>query len=457
MKTRPRVLLLVPPGPAIYVRDNYCSFSSKADYYWPPIDLVTQSGILGEVADLSVVDATAERLTPAAALERCAAPRPDLTLFVTGTASVDNDMAFVRDLKQITGTKLFGSGGNLTFWADRMMAEYPHLDGIVLEFISTSLVEILSGNGSGIEGVVLRNDGSVVHHPARRKKNFRCGIPRHSAFPLNRYKVPQARHRPFVRTLTSFGCSYRCDFCIESAFPIAYRDLDELSSEFRALSEMGIREIYFMDNVLTAWRARFLEICDELQKAGGFSWFGQSRADNLDEEVVSAARRAGCHFMMVGVESGSERILQQHKKGHGIRETIQAFELLRRHRIESLAYFILGLPGETRETMQESLDLALRLPCDYVSFTIATPDPGTAMRDAAIAAGDLADSEMRFDCSVGSPLRAKGLSEAELHAFLRTAHRRFYLRPGQIARQIASIRSPRDFVSRFATALSLLF
>lgn len=456
--THPRVLLLAPPGRGTFIRDNYCSFSSKADYYWPPIDLVVQSGILQEKAAVTVLDATAEHLDFDRALDRAAAVNPAWTVFVTGTASFKEDMDFVARLKERTGTKLIGSGGNLTFWGDTIMRDHQVLDGILLEFISRSVAGLVDGVDTELESLLLRDSSeAVTRYGIRKKKNFKCGIPLHSAFPQSRYKVPQARKHPFVRTLTSFGCSYQCDFCIESRIPLVYRDQDELFRELHELAAAGIPEIYFMDNVLTAWHDYFLRVCKELETLGCFSWFGQSRADNLNEEVVVAAKRAGCHFMMIGVESGSELLLKAHRKGHGLEETLSAFALLRKHGIESLAYFIVGLPGETIETMRATLELALRLPCDYVSFTIATPDPGTPMRDAAIGSGELDSSATEFDCSRGSPIRLGTLTADQLARFQKTAHRAFYLRPSYLARQIARLRGPADLLSKSRTAYSLLF
>jgi len=452
-----RVLLLVPPGPVIYIRDNYCSFSSKADYYWPPIDLVAQSGLLRGRAPVSVLDATAERMSDGGALDAAAALRPDATIFVTGTASLEADMRFVERLKERTGTRLYGSGGNLAFWGEDIMRAHPALDGVLLEFISGSLAALISGDPQEKEGVILREGGEPHRYPSLRKKGFRVGIPMHEAFPLERYRVPQARRHPFVRTLTSFGCSYRCDFCIESAFPLVYRDMDEIRQELRALSETGIREIYFMDNVLTAGRERFLLLCEELERLGGFSWFGQSRVDNLDDEIAAAAKRAGCHMLMIGVESGSDALLAAHRKGHGTRETRDAFACLRKHGIESLAYFMLGLPGETPESMQATLDLALQIPCDYVSFTIATPDPGTPMREAAIRSGELDAGQTEFDCSCGSPLRLPAVTPRQLRAFQRKAHRAFYLRPQYLVDQLRRVRGPGDLYSKCRAGFRLLF
>ena len=160
--------------------------------------------------------------------------------------------------------------------------------------------------------------------------------------------------------------------------------------------------------------------------------------------------------MMIGVESGSEEMLRAHRKGHGAAEAADAFRLLRRHGIQSLAYFMLGLPGETRETLRATLDLALQLPCDYVSFTIATPDPGTPMRDALVRSGELDPAVTEFDCSRGSPIHLATIDAPTLRAFLKRAHRRFYLRPAYLVRQLASVRGPSDFISKGRTAIRLL-
>lgn len=258
--------------------------------------------------------------------------------------------------------------------------------------------------------------------------------------------------------VTSLGCPYSCRFCVAGSIPYRSRSVDNVIDELRLLKGLGIREIMFNDPTFTVSSRRVTELCRKMTEARlDLSWYANGHAASLDEPMISAMAEAGCHSLMIGVESGNDALLERYAKGITRRKILAAFDLCRRHRIRSLAYFIIGLPGETRATALETIRFAKKLDPDFASFTIPTPDVGSVMRREAVEAGWLPDGLLSFD-STEFPVFAGGdLSREEIWALRQRAVRSFYLRPRYFGKLLRSVRRPGDLWFFVDQALSMFF
>jgi len=164
----------------------------------------------------------------------------------------------------------------------------------------------------------------------------------------------------------------------------------------------------------------------------------------LHEETLSWMKAAGCHTLMIGVESGSDETLDMLSKGTNRNEIIDGFALCRKQGIKTLAYFIIGLPGETKDAIEETIRFAKELKPDFASFTVLTPDYGSALRQEAIDKGWV-DPELRlFDQSNFPVFTAGNLSREDIWKLREKAMRSFYLRPSYLVKKFFGIRSFRD-------------
>ncbi len=262
-----RVLLLAPPGDQIFLRDVYCGSTSKGVYYWPPSDLMIQSGILKGHHDVLVLDAIAEKLSFDAALERAVALRPDAVLSLGSAISLEGDMAFLSRLKQRTGCQLLMSGDIFYFQTAEAMERYPFVDGVCLNYTTDDTLKLLAGDHAGLENVAYRRGDEVIHTARRSPKNYAYPPPLLAAFPNQRYSYPFMRARPLASVSTNFGCPYKCTFCAQGMIPFAFRSLESTLAELRFLSRRGVREVFFRDFTFNASVTRTKELMRRMIQA----------------------------------------------------------------------------------------------------------------------------------------------------------------------------------------------
>ncbi len=454
-----RILLLHCPGDKVYLHDYYTSYSSKANYYWPPSDLIMLSGWLRDF-ELQVLDAIAAKISEEESLRRIAAFAPEAIIFTTGTATWEHDRLFLEKVRAALPARLIGSGSVFLFEARRFFEMAPWLDAAILDLASPEVVDLVQGVDRDYTAMARRTVSGLSLPPAgpRPVQGFSIPVPRHELFPHDRNRSPLARRRPMALVVTSLGCPYTCRFCVAGSIPYRSRSVDNVIDELRFLKRLGIREIMFNDPTFTVSSRRVIELCRKMTEARlDFSWYANGHAASLDEDMISAMAGAGCHSLMIGVESGNDALLERYAKGVTRRKIRAAFDLCRRHRVRSLAYFIIGLPGETRETALETIRFAKELDPDFASFTIPTPDVGSVLRREAVEAGWLPEGLLAFD-STEFPVFAGGsLTREEIWALRQRAVRSFYLRPRYLGKLLRSVRRPRDLWFLVDQALSMFF
>lgn len=459
---RKRVLLLNPPGDQLYLRDQYCSSVSKASYYWPPIDLIMLSGFLAERYEVRVLDAIIRRMPRERCLAEIVTWRPDVVIFLTGIASWPADLDFTRRIKERTGALIIGIGGILLYEGASLMEAYDHLDAIILDFTTGDVVDFIEGAGDGeteLPNLSYRRDGHVV--PGRRReegRTFVVPVPRHEMFDLRRYRVPHGRRRPLTSVLLSDGCPYSCSFCVASPMRYRYRPLDNIMAEFEHLASIGVKEMFLKDFTFGVRRDLTIEMCEEMiRRKLDLTWIASCRVDTVDREMLEAMKRAGCHTIQFGVESADEGLLQQYHKKITLDQTRRTFELCREVGIRTLAHFILGLPGETRESIMRTVAYAKELKCDYASFNVVIPQVGTDLRRLVIEKGYYKPDVQTFDSGRSFPVvETEKLSRDELWEYRNRAIRSFYLDPKYIWRRVIGVRTWTEFRNLVENGIALL-
>ena len=233
-----------------------------------------------------------------------------------------------------------------------------------------------------IKGLGWRRNGQIVINPDR--PFFRSlddlPIPLHQRLPLERYLMPMIKG-PYSFIVTSRGCPAGCKFCIKHVnyqYSVRLRSPEKLLEEIQQLYELGVHHIHMYADLFTVNREQVVELCRLLIENGPkITWTANSRVDYVDEEMLALMGKAGCTFMSWGIESGNEMILKKIHKGYRMEQTDQALRWAKKTGIKNWGYFIIGLPGETVETIQETIKLAKQLPLDIALFHVAAPYPGT--------------------------------------------------------------------------------
>ncbi|MCD6291329.1 MAG: radical SAM protein, partial [Anaerolineae bacterium] len=432
-------------------------------YYWPPIDLIMLSGFLAQHYEVRVIDAIINHIPHNRCLEEITEWHPDVVIFLTGITSWPADMEFTRQIKERTDALILGIGGNLLYESESYLKAYPHLDAVILDFTAgDDVIDFIEGAGDGeteLPNLTYSRNGKIV--PGRRQEEgptFTVPVPRHELFDLSRYRLPHGRHRPLTSVMVSDGCPYSCAFCVASPLRYRYRPLDNVMAEFEHLASIGVRELFFKDFTFGVRKDLTIQMCDEMvRNKFDFSWIASCRVDTVDRELLEAMKRAGCHTIQFGVESADEELLKQYRKKITQDQTRQTFELCREVGIRTLAHFILGLPGETRESIMRTVQYAKSLRCDYASFNVVIPQVGTDLRRMAIEKGYYRPDVQTFDSGRAFPVvETEKLTKDELWHYRNRAIRSFYLDPRYIWRRATGVRTWTEFRNLVENGVALL-
>jgi len=217
-----------------------------------------------------------------------------------------------------------------------------------------------------------------------------------------------------------------------------------------------VDEIYFDDDSLALNRARILKICQLISQRGiEVKWVPQCRVDSMDEEVLDAMKKAGCHYIRFGVESGSQKMLDIMKKKTTLRQIRRAFELCRKVGIKTQAFFIFGIPGETPETIRETIEFAKKMRPDSAQFAVVIPHPGTDLYQICQKKGWLRYSSWEDFSACNSLIETPELSRKDVEKARISAYRKFYFRPSYVLRTAFKIGSWHDFKAVLRSASSI--
>jgi radical SAM superfamily enzyme YgiQ (UPF0313 family) len=454
---KPRVLLLVPPARDVVIRDYYCSKTSQANYLHPPIDLAVQGGWLRKFGfEPELLDATVDRLSVQDALSGALKSAPVAVFALAGAVSWGSDAPFLQAVAERAGVPVYASGDLFMEDASAALTDAPFLSGVLTDFTSDELARHLAGEEFERDALVLASDSMRAFRRTRGARPI--PVPAHDLFLGHDYRYAFARGLPIAGVYIGYGCPYTCSFCITGELGSSVRPVENVMQELRTLRGLGVRELFVQDQCFGQPRAPFDELLDTMiEEDLGFGWWTFTRVDVLDRAMARKMKAAGCHTVILGVESSSPEILDKHRKGYGPELVRECFELAESEGLHTAATFILGLPEETPESIQATIDFACSLPADYASFNVAVPRAGTRLREDAVKDGLVDEDLIIMDQSGFEPtLPTRGLSPEDLRRWRRRAVRSFYLRPSYLWRRLRHLRSACEARTQAREAWALL-
>ena len=240
----------------------------------------------------------------------------------------------------------------------------------------------LAAQLGAVRGLGWRDRGAIVVNPDRAflRNLDDLPMPLHHLLPLDRYRMPMIKG-PYTFIVTSRGCPAGCTYCIKHVsyqYSVRLRSPGKLVEEMALLRSLGVHHIHMYADLFTVNREQVVELCRLIIDAKlGVTWTANSRVDYVDEEMLHLMGRAGCMLIAWGIESGNELILKRAHKGYKMEQAHRALGWAHASGIKNWGYFIIGLPGETVETIQETIAVSKALPLDIALFHVAAPYPGT--------------------------------------------------------------------------------
>jgi anaerobic magnesium-protoporphyrin IX monomethyl ester cyclase len=317
--------------------------------------------------------------------------KPDLVGATAVTMTYDSAAQIIRDAKAVDPNLLTVMGGpHVTFLARETMETLPELDLIVLGEGEQTIIEVTGQAEKDrdwvqVRGILYRQGSKIEKTPPRTElvDVDALPLPARHLFPLGRYRALGMA----VTMTTTRGCPHQCIFCVGRKMVgarVRYRNPIKVVDELEYLNRLNFPQINIADDLFTAGKKHCLEVCREIIRRGlKVKWTSFSRVDTISLEILKAMKEAGCTTVSFGVETGNPEIMKTIRKGITLEKVVEALNLCREAGLGTLFSFILGLPGETPETLQQTVAFSDHLTelggsCGY---HLLAPFPGTEIRD----------------------------------------------------------------------------
>jgi anaerobic magnesium-protoporphyrin IX monomethyl ester cyclase len=455
------VLFINPPSPDrhVYIRDiNRSGRRSRERTLWPQTSLAYLAAVArGKGLSVDVIDCIALRMSWSElkkVLEK-ASPRVVVTNAISSIISNDLQTTF---LGKFFGAATVAIGPHVTSLPRETLERFPSLDVCILGEAEATVAELvpalIGGKPLGsIRGIAYRGPKGRIRITPRRPfiENLDdLPMPLHELLPIKSYRLPYIGSS-FTFVLASRGCPYQCTFCRQPIMwerKVRKRSARSILRELACLDGIGVRNIMFHADTFTIDREIVMDLCRGIvDRRLPVRWICNSRVDTVDSEMLAMMKRAGCWMIAYGVETGSDEILRNVKKGgrHTVQQARDAVAWTRNAGIEVWAYFIMGLPGESRRTVRETIAFARSLPADIVNFAVGAPYPGTELLTQARENGWLESEAWEdFDQNYSAILSYPGFSSGDTMKSIRRAYLEWYLRPKGAVAFLKGIRSWRD-------------
>jgi anaerobic magnesium-protoporphyrin IX monomethyl ester cyclase len=311
---------------------------------------------------------------------------------------------------------------------------------------------------SEIRGIIYRKDNQVVRNPpGEAVQNLdEIPFPSYDLFRISDYHTTKgiAKRHPASYMITSRGCPYNCTFCSSKALnpitgkKIRFRSPENVLEEIEFLvKDHGVRELFFSDDMFTGNTSHLMGICEGLLKRKlDLLWVCQTHVNHITKEKLAIMKRAGCHQVCFGIESGDPNIQKIIKKNLDLDKVRTIVQMTQDTGIDARCSFMFGNQYETPETMQRTIDFARSLKPDFASFNIATPFPGTELHAWAIENGYLVNSSYEALDSTTYVMVTPNLPLGSVEYYCNKAFRSFYYSPKYVWWRIKKIRDSEEFI-----------
>jgi len=445
-----RILLIIPPNKIQYLREDRCQSpigKHGISFGRPPMILAYAAAIFEtKGAVCRIVDYPSEGLGWAAFEKDLKDFRPDI-LFVNTTAeTIENDMIACDAAKNTDKNILTISKGGYTFLFDeRMLDAFKNLDGVFRGEMDYSLLGLL-GDYTATKGLTYRSGGKITRNAQApfMKDLDRLPFPARHLLKNELYKQPETL-RPIATILTGRGCPAVCAFCLTrmtSGGELRNRSPESVLSELEeCVEKYKITEFFFFSDTFTWDKEWTIKLCKLIvEKNLKIRWACNSRVNTFDEERAGWMKKAGCYVIAFGTESGDQHVLDMMKKGITLEQSKNAIDICKKYGILSYAYFIIGTPWETKETVEKTIDFAIKLSPDFAEFLKFRLMPGTSFYEEAKKRGWMIEGSI-----FGEPrLKHPNLTDDDIEKYYKKAVLRFFMRPGYIAKTLIRSKSPKE-------------
>lgn len=433
-----------------FIREGRCTQEASLwATQWPPISLAYIASVLTQGNDKTFIyDCPATQISLHKLISKLSEKKSSLAILPISTPSFANDMKVVTELKnRLPSVKIAIIGVHATAKHVEIVKKFHQIDFVIRnepEFTAIEIVRALLTDAafSEIRGLTWRETGEPRINPDRPFIENLDSLP----FPaweyinLRDYRLP-FKGRPFLSVAPLRGCPYRCTFCTAGEYyghKIRFRSVDSVIKEIKHdISRFDVRDFFMWAETFTIKRDFVLELAAAMKKeTPGIRWTCNSRTDTVDEEMVGKMAEAGCWMMSFGIESTDPTVQKNMKKNLKIKDLHSPIRMTRKAGIRTVGHFILGMPGDTPETVEQTIQDAMTMDLDFAQFYTAAPFVGSELHKEAKRQGWLVNGNFEQMRQSRASLSLPGLPPEAVTKAAKRAQRAFYLRPRQIIRLI---------------------
>ena len=483
MMEKKKILLIYPPAPVMN-REDRCQQPVKELLVIPPLppmDLMYMAAIAEKIGlDAKIVDysfevkgkgrkkvrADGSPLTVQHSLfaSHLKTFQPDYLVLNAASTTLENDLSILTLAKEILPNIItIAKGAHFLTSNTDVLYKYKTLDLIIVGEAEETLKEILQEKPyPEIKGLCYR-DGFVAKYTGKRHfiKNLdRIPFPARHLVDNNLFKRPD-NNKVQAIIKVSRGCPYHCFFCLAtpvSGAKVRVRNAENIIDEIKECVETyKIKNFLFWSDIFNADRDWTIDLCQKIIESGlKITWSSNTRADTADIEMAELMYKSGCRLVSIGVESGSQYVLDKIGKKITIDQIRDTVKIFKKAKIKLYNYFVIGLPWDDEETIEATIQFAIELDSDFISFYTATPLPGTRFCKYA-KENSLLNEKSSFESAYFEPVvNTHFLSKEKVFELHKQAIKRFYLRPMFILRSILNIRSFAEIKNYFIAGFGIL-
>lgn len=460
-----KVLLVNPPFEKIYERTNIKGVAPST----PPLGIACIAGsLIEEGHEVKIFDFN---------LYNEENFREELEEFSPNFVGISFVTPLIGEVKKISEIVkgfdkkiiIIGGGAHCSSFPEASVKE-ACLDIAVAGEGDFTIQEIVRGKKlQSIKGIAYKK-GSKVQ--VNKKRDFienldELPFPAYSLYEFKKYKTPSAiaKKNPVAWVETSRGCPFGCVYCNKSCFGRTFRTKSpkRVAEEFKKIESMGFGEIHLTDDGFTTDIERAKEICRLLIKNKSkilWSTITGIRVDRVDFELLKLMKQAGCYRVYFGVESGNQGIINNIKKGITLEQVEKAVKLAKEAKLEVVGYFMIGLPGETKDTMQDTINFAKKLNLDLAKIAITIPLPATEMFNELDRKGLIKTKDwkkFKFYSTPSSIYEHENLSWTTIEKYYRKFYRRVYINPEFVIKRIKKGVKEKTLLDDIKMALTMDF
>lgn len=466
-----RIMFIYPPSPVMN-REDRCQQPTKDLLVIPPLppmDLMYMAAVAESVGfEAKIVDFSLEletKKSPSSLTLHLSLFKPDYLVVNVASTTLENDLSAITKAKEILPNLVtIAKGSHFLAENTDILYKYKALDIIIVGETEETLKEVLEKNPlAEIKGICYR-DGVVAKYTGKRPfiKNLdEIPFPARHLVNNSLFKRPDnGKTQAIIKV--SRGCPHHCFFCLAtpvSGSKVRIRSVENIIAEIKeCVEKYEITNFLFWSDIFNFDRQWTIKLCEAIIESGlKITWSSNTRADTADDEMAELMYKSGCRLVSIGVESGSQYILDKIGKKITIDDIRDTVKIFKKAKIKTYNYFVIGLPWDDEDTIEQTINFAVELDSDFVSFYTATPLPGTRFFRYAKEHNLLEKDNSWANAYYKPVIKSHCLSKERIMELHKQAVKRFYLRPMYILKTITNIRSFAEVKNYLLAGLGLLF